>query len=126
MSVKLDQSTARKIAEATWGGPVGTEYPCNRTGAFWMVTPQHGGLILDAAALSLEERDRISPLATAEHAQGAEVYILEEDEAWAIAFDRLGIGREKDMDRTDVAEEARRILSRWEAASAPPAPDFEP
>lgn len=126
MSQMLDRSTARKIAEATWGGPVGTEYPCNREGAFWMVTPQHGGLLLDAAVLSQEERDKIAPLATAEHAQEVEVYILEEDEAWAIAFDRLGIGREKDMERPEVAEEARNILRRWETACETNSPGFEP
>lgn len=124
MSRSLDATAARKIAEATWGSPAATEYPCNREGAFWFVTPQHGGLILDAASLSQAERDRIADLAQPETLQGAEVYILEEDEAWAIAFDRLGIGRVQDMDRSEVADEAKGILRRWEASIKDTDPDI--
>jgi len=124
MNSPLDRAKARKIAETTWGSPVATEYPCNRSGAFWFVTPQHGGLILDAAALSQDERDRIAHLAQPETMNGAEIYILEEDEAWAIAFDRLGIGRVQDMDRPEVAEEAKGILRRWEGRDGLDAPGF--
>lgn len=124
MNTPLDHAKARKIAEATWGSPVATEYPCNRDGAFWLVTPQHGGLILDAAALSQDERDRIADLAQPDTLQGAEVYVLEEDEAWAIAFDRLAIGRVQDMERQEVAEEAKGILRRWEGRDGLDDPGF--
>lgn len=124
MNTPLDLTRARKIAEATWGGPAAAEYRCNREGAWWFTTPQHGGLIVDAHVLSAEERDRIAPLAAAEQIGGTEVYIFEEDEGWAIAFDRLGIGRVKDMDRPEVAEEAKGILRRWEGRDGLDAPGF--
>ncbi|MCE6958781.1 hypothetical protein LAZ40_06930 [Cereibacter sphaeroides] len=124
MLKSLDRNDAKEIAAAAWDGPVQLEYPCNRAGAWWFVTASHGGLVLDASVLTDEERATLEPLASPEQNGGCEVYVFEEDECWAIAFDRLGIGRTKDFDNPEVAVEARAILERWEREAASSAPSI--
>lgn len=56
----LNSSRARSFAETKWGRGGTRSYRTNRAGAYYFSCAGHGGYIVDAFALSQEERDKIN------------------------------------------------------------------
>jgi len=61
MKLRLTHSRARSFAETTWGTGGTHSYRTNRHGAYYFSCSGHGGYVVDAAALTAEERAAIDP-----------------------------------------------------------------
>lgn len=65
----VSHTAARTLAEQRWGTG-GTSYDrCNRRGAFYFSCSAHGGYVVDANALTAEERAKIEQYRTPETVQ---------------------------------------------------------
>lgn len=56
---KINASMARTLAEQRWGHGGTTSCKVNRPGAFYFSCSSHGGYVVDAAALTAEERAEV-------------------------------------------------------------------
>lgn len=79
--MKLNSSRARSIAESAWGRGGTISYKTNRKGAYYFSCSGHGGYVVDAEALTEEERALIAPYAKADRcfyaARNGEVYFFQ-------------------------------------------------
>ena len=73
-SFKLNASIARRIAEAMWGRDGTHSIRTNRKGVYFYDCSSHGGFVVDAEALSNEEKKKID-----EHVSSDNLHLLVQD-----------------------------------------------
>ncbi|WP_454287224.1 hypothetical protein [Rhizobium arsenicireducens] len=134
----LNHSQARSIAEARWGRGGTNSEPTTRRGAFYFSCSGHGGFVIDARALTPEERAAIEPYVSFDTAKsytwgrhqvlmhpyrttGAKValdavteqfdfLLLEEDCDWCLAYVFTGI---RHRNKPAKGEYAQRTFDQW-------------
>ena len=142
----LTYSYARQIAEAHWGTGGTHSYSTNTTGAFNFSTSGHGGFVIDARVLTDEQRLSLRQFATPETVQiwmhndkpcglmhsakrtairisaqaiktEFEVFMLEEDCAWCLAYIFTPIRRRDD--KPDTLQHAVTTYDNWYNPESP-------
>lgn len=143
----FNTKSARLMAETLWGRGDTDAQRCNSLHAHWFECSEHGGMILDAASLSDEQRDELDAISkpveaytlmagsqvmragfgepTAVHKswseQRHEVYVFEKDRDWCIPVITLGLGRLSDMRDPLAINEASRLFKRFFDVHSPEA-----
>lgn len=108
----LTRDQAAEIAAGTWGA-VDSFYPTNRDGAYEFGCAGHGGFVVDAEALTADERKALEP-----HMKASNVMLFEEDCAWALLYVLTAV-RARDPARAQRAVDvAQKTFDQFFSADA--------